>query len=353
MAPPPAPLSEFFARYPSFKHDPRFSVTQEFTRLAYEKGWAEDGDDWNKHYRKFLDELENIAASSVHTFFIRGFPEFIKYNATGAPKEEFSRLATQMGWKKGSPQWSTQYNELMEAYFTDFRGAMNDFFMSYEDEEQQELENPVCIGWVHNPWNSPPAEWRRLADARGWGKNSTEWRVGRIAFHTAVEEDFDDTFGKSEHDSEGWEFLCGVLGVKIPDRLNMDGKRAAAEVFSTECKKELAKAYVNIYDVLDSVRACGHVQFFKTEKDLSDYSYEYGKVFPLHIAQSNGALMFMLRSIAKWRDGKKPTGRKKKNKADAPVQTAEGTIGLELADREGAMDTLAEHVQSLKVSGGD
>ncbi|KAI5795702.1 hypothetical protein EDC01DRAFT_727818 [Geopyxis carbonaria] len=334
MPPQPPPLQSFFSTYPSFKYDPRFTLSEEFTRLAYEQGWEPCKKAWRRHHRLFLAALEAESHSAVHTFFIKRHPNFVTYNITGeAPKLEFQRLATHNHWAADSKKFQSEHALLMEAYFDDFSGAMNDYFMGFEDEEQAG-EGGERIGWVHNPWNSPPKEWARLVDAKGWVKNSQIFRSNKLAYLSAVEEDFNDTFGWSGTDVEGWKFLCETLGIAVPavtmrnPNLPPEKKR---EAISTACKKAMAHEFVNLFDVLDSVRACGYIQFFATEKELSDYSYEWGKVFPLNITQ-RGSAQFILRNISKYvgmQDEELEKTREKRAKVEAEQEKS--TVAAEEA----------------------
>ncbi|KAL7942831.1 hypothetical protein V8C42DRAFT_140582 [Trichoderma barbatum] len=148
-------------------------------------------------------------------------------------------------------------------------------------------------GFAHDPYVSPEASWRALAEFKGWEtkeKSRTAWK----RYQRALVKEVEMWFG-NETDLTAWRTLCKAVGqVDPPNDIR-------------KCKGILRNTHVNIVDLIAWGRRGGgenegrKVQVFKTVEDLGKYTRETNKVFAkADLLQYNGGnvvLKHLLRVI--------------------------------------------------------
>ncbi|KAK0746114.1 hypothetical protein B0T18DRAFT_488747 [Schizothecium vesticola] len=89
---------------------------------------------------------------------------------------------------------------------------------------------------------------------------------------------FDTYFGSG--DLSDWQRLCWDVGLEeeYPTK--------------TQCKKALRTVHVNIYDLLDAVKAGNQVYRFKNQWQLAQYCKETKKIYPKKKAKESGPIDF-------------------------------------------------------------
>ncbi|KAL8952342.1 MAG: hypothetical protein Q9222_001753 [Ikaeria aurantiellina] len=123
------------------------------------------------------------------------------------------------------------------------------FFDQYPDFRQF-LRRPIIV------------EYRRLAQKRGWGKDSQAFRIHR---RECLQAEFELHFGSIERNGKlaGWQMLCQELG--------LTGNLSTV----TQCKKKLKQIHVNILDMIDARREGRLVGRFPSQRALADYTTYY------------------------------------------------------------------------------
>ncbi|KAA8902459.1 hypothetical protein FN846DRAFT_86164 [Sphaerosporella brunnea] len=290
-------MNAYFSAFKSFTYDSKVAPESEFQRLTNARHWKEGSKTYKRHRRAFLSALATQTLSAVHRFFVETYP-FPSYDPTANPKLEFERLAKARRWNPRRKAYHKAKADFDRAFQKEFGAQVLDFFEEHEGGEGDGA-------FVYDARRSAVEQLYELADIRGWGWRSQEWRNAKLEFYDAIAADFNNTFGHdgesvSEENMAGWHFLCVVLGV--------DHGNATTPA---ECANLVKDKHVNIYDILDFVRdgmpQHRPLKFHETVKDLSDYSYGCvpPRIYPLDRAR-RGSLVFVLRGISKFHKLLKP-----------------------------------------------
>ncbi|KAB8213266.1 hypothetical protein BDV33DRAFT_210382 [Aspergillus novoparasiticus] len=78
-------------------------------------------------------------------------------------------------------------------------------------------------------------------------------------------------------------------------------------------QQAVVQTYVNLVDLLQSIRAGSPVEAFSTLEDLRAYTIENGRYFPKEEAYEGGLLRFLLREIHNEYKGKQRPARERRN----------------------------------------
>jgi hypothetical protein len=240
------------------------------------------------------------------------------YDPSASPEHEFGRLSEYWQWNLESATYKDAREEFNRVFQKEFGSDVLDFFEGYRE-----------LGFDHNPQNDHNVELNRLRKEQGWNWVSGEWIDAREAFHSAVRVDFNKTFGEGDDDVEGWQFLCKVLGVKgNPPSSADECQEVCSALYSIFMVVGLMRVvqlvkdiHTNIFDILEYTRRGfpkhQPLRSFETEEELGKYSYSSDpkKVYPREWAKF-GALRFVLRGIAAYRELKKPDGQKGKSRRE-------------------------------------
>ncbi|KAE9968564.1 hypothetical protein EG328_007497 [Venturia inaequalis] len=147
----------------------------------------------------------------------------------------------------------------------------DDFFADFPDFE-------------YNDDRSLKSNFQRLAKSQGWEGKEYREQMSRM-----MEGEFRRFYGRSTS-LAGWKALSKDLGVE-PAPASID-----------ECKEELTKLFVNIWDFVDWKREAeaGREDFdghFATLDALRTYTKDTGKFYPKDEAKQDGYLWVLLRLI--------------------------------------------------------
>ncbi|KAI0781466.1 hypothetical protein BD413DRAFT_608604 [Trametes elegans] len=138
---------------------------------------------------------------------------------------------------------------------------------------------------------SPHAQKRKTKTYRD------ERRAHLAAWVTA---DFEAEFGVTAHRLEAWQRLCRHLAVA-------DGRVLGS---IAECNAALTGTFLNIVDLVDSLKTKTRPKIFGSTQELAKYIQRTGKVFPLSKAKTSPLLSKFLIRV-----GPSPGRKKRKNKA--------------------------------------
>ncbi|KAG9847636.1 hypothetical protein KCU98_g3831, partial [Aureobasidium melanogenum] len=132
----------------------------------------------------------------------------------------------------------------------------------------------------HHPRRSVHDEFNRLVKTQKWDKKETA-RQRAACYNEELEGHFvklgiADQLDRLQH-------LCVELSIEPPDTI-------------TQCKKILKKTHVNLVDLMNARRTHKKVGKFDTEKQLSKYSRETGKIYPKKDAKGD-VVKVLLRHI--------------------------------------------------------
>ncbi|KAK3655679.1 hypothetical protein LTR56_003328 [Elasticomyces elasticus] len=92
---------------------------------------------------------------------------------------------------------------------------------------------------------------------------------------------FDKTYGRDEDKLEIWQLLCVHVGIE-------------PELSIMRCKMMLKRVFINIYDFVDAQEGGAPFVRFPTTVALSDYTWDWDKLFPLKRAKNQPVLKWML-----------------------------------------------------------
>ncbi|KDQ53392.1 hypothetical protein JAAARDRAFT_161918 [Jaapia argillacea MUCL 33604] len=139
---------------------------------------------------------------------------------------------------------------------------------------------------LFKPNTSAPiiSEFNRLCTAYHWGKENPEKEKARALFKYAMIYEFNGIYGAEVDDPASWWKLCQVL--ELP----------AFPASADACRQAVEGVYVNIVDLIDAPRTGEKVRVFRTEKELSRYTKESGKVFSMN-GYAGGLLEYLYRRI--------------------------------------------------------
>jgi len=137
----------------------------------------------------------------------------------------------------------------------------------------------------YDPSESVMLEFYRMCDFFNWDKDDQEKKDARELLAAAMSKQFNDIYGTDVRGVDSWRKLCQVLGMTpIPEGLEA-------------CRNAVLKTHVNIVDLLDTPETGKAVVLFDSEEQLSIYTKDSGKFFPLDEAHAGGLLKFLLRRI--------------------------------------------------------
>lgn len=201
------PLTTFFGAFPSFTRDTSQPPDEDFRRLQLRQGWDTGSDIYNSKRRQFLTALVAETKSPMHAFFVKHV-DFLDYNSTASPHDEFQRLSKQQ--KGGDHNTIADFRAAFRAEFT---GPLDSFFRCYPE-------------FKYNPRGTHMAEFRRLVKAKRWDPKrakkaehvnepqSIAYNQARKAFFDAFRGEFDHLFGANAEAFSTWQKLCTTLGVQ-------------------------------------------------------------------------------------------------------------------------------------------
>ncbi|KAI0648427.1 hypothetical protein C8Q79DRAFT_1008753 [Trametes meyenii] len=154
------------------------------------------------------------------------------------------------------------------------------------------------------------AEFRRLAIMSGWKrKTKTYKQERRKRLAEWATEDFEDTFGVLANNLQGWQRLCRHLGLDEPEHYLGS---------ITDCKKALKPVFVNIIDLIDSVKMETRPKIFNSADALARYIDNTGKAYPREKAKTSPLLSNFLIEVGPRRRRR----RKKRSKDGNETQNA-------------------------------
>jgi hypothetical protein len=113
-----------------------------------------------------------------------------------------------------------QHNHLVIMIHDACQGPLADFFAQYTNFD-------------YKPAKSASAEFYRLNDSNGWGKDSEEWKEAKRGFQDALTMQFNINYGTDVNDLTRWQALCAKLQMDpVPENLK-------------DCREVRGTAYVN------------------------------------------------------------------------------------------------------------
>ncbi|KAI0668366.1 hypothetical protein C8Q78DRAFT_1081241 [Trametes maxima] len=155
------------------------------------------------------------------------------------------------------------------------------------------------------------AEFRRLAIMSGWKRKTKTYKTERRKrLAEWATEDFENTFGILANNLQGWQRLCRHLGVGEPEH-NLGSV--------TDCKRALKPIFVNIIDLIDSVKMSTRPKIFNSAETLAKYIDNTGKAYPREKAKTSPLLSNFLIEVGPRRRRR----RKKKSNAGNETQEAQ------------------------------
>ncbi|KAF8951643.1 hypothetical protein BDZ97DRAFT_1931980 [Flammula alnicola] len=129
--------------------------------------------------------------------------------------------------------------------------------------------------------NSATAEFCRMCFR--WKKDKKEDAYDK--FRIALTKQFNTDYGTDSDDINACQGLCARLCVgPIPQTLK-------------ECRRMVMSTHVNLVDLVDGFKSQQPVQTFSSAKELSEYTIENGKYFPMEDAYAGNLLKYLLRYI--------------------------------------------------------
>ncbi|BCS27002.1 uncharacterized protein APUU_60050S [Aspergillus puulaauensis] len=146
------------------------------------------------------------------------------------------------------------------------------------------------------------SELSRMYDTFGWGRENPKRKKSWARFRIAVIRAFNSAFGSDAENITSWQRICHCLGVAPSPRTLGDARKAVVET------------YVNLVDLLQSVRNGTPVETFSTLEALRAYTVANRLYFPKDEAYEGALLRFLLREIHheyKGRRGRRPKNKRK------------------------------------------
>lgn len=252
----------------------------------------------NKHYTQIQQHERARPNPYFEKFTTNGF--LPKPNAKF--ENEFDRLAEHMGW----PKLGNAYRKHRSQAF------------KHQGEAQIEVTPPgpqkhdnsffakfVVGGFRRNTNASFDEEFNDLARHMGWSKTSKQFRKNRIL---AAKQEVEVNYGSGSK-LQGWQQLCEDVGIGPAPSSVKQCKNVCIPmtqsciVLLTIFSQELAKLYINLYDLIDWRRHPEpRIPFKQHKKSLSalrKYSIQEHKIFPKEEAKKEGFIKALLRPIFK------------------------------------------------------